>query len=385
MKRRVLIFSLSSLLFLCIISIICLNTSKKTIDFKDNLDKYVVNNLASKKEMIPEYRDGFNILQLTDMHWGITSQIGDDSYGQVRYLKKVVNEAIKHTGKIDLIEVTGDTFMFSKKRTIKSFINVMEEIGIPYAILWGNHDRQGIYNPNWIIKEFLEAKHCLYVEVENDNVWGTGNYVINLEKDGMVKWQIFNLDSGASFREGATDIGLSYDYIRESQLDLLSSLHIKDVPSLAYYHIAQIDQEEAFNFYLSGVPRFKAKFFKQESFCTPTNKDALRMDSIFYKNNIKGAFVGHAHNNDITVESANGIVYGFGVKTGTELYYATIKQSELVEGVNVFDKESFLDFDEDFNLVGASLVTLHDDGNFDLEHLYYNERVNEDFIKWVKY
>ena len=41
---------------------------------------------------------------------------------------------------------------------------------------------------------------------------------------------------------------------------------------------------------------------------------------------------------------------------------------------------------ENFDLIGASLVTLTDkDGSFDLEHLYYNERENGDFSAWVKW
>jgi hypothetical protein len=41
---------------------------------------------------------------------------------------------------------------------------------------------------------------------------------------------------------------------------------------------------------------------------------------------------------------------------------------------------------EDFDLIGASLVTLTGrDGSFDLEHLYFNERENGDFAVWVKW
>ena len=41
---------------------------------------------------------------------------------------------------------------------------------------------------------------------------------------------------------------------------------------------------------------------------------------------------------------------------------------------------------EDFDLIGASLVTLTDkDGSFELEHLYFNERENGDFSAWVKW
>ena len=40
---------------------------------------------------------------------------------------------------------------------------------------------------------------------------------------------------------------------------------------------------------------------------------------------------------------------------------------------------------ENFDLIGASLVTIQDSDNFDLEHLYLNERANGDFIRWEKW
>jgi hypothetical protein len=38
---------------------------------------------------------------------------------------------------------------------------------------------------------------------------------------------------------------------------------------------------------------------------------------------------------------------------------------------------------ENFDLIGASLVTLNEGTTFDLEHLYLNERTSGDFVKWV--
>ena len=45
---------------------------------------------------------------------------------------------------------------------------------------------------------------------------------------------------------------------------------------------------------------------------------------------------------------------------------------------------------ENFDLIGASLVTITDEedniqGEFDLEHLYLNERKSDDFVRWVKF
>ena len=83
---------------LCMLAISLLAGCSKTVSYKDHLSDYV-------KTM--DYRDGFKILQLTDIHWNGSTQIGDEGYGSEGYLRKVINEAVAHAGRIDLIEVTG--------------------------------------------------------------------------------------------------------------------------------------------------------------------------------------------------------------------------------------------------------------------------------------
>ena len=92
--------------------------------------------------------------------------------------------------------------------------------------------------------------------------------------------------------------------------------------------------------------------------------------------------MGHAHNVDWTVEY-DGVVLGLGVKTGTELYYAHVdvnsSDPEVVAGLASLSDP----ITENFDLIGASLVTLKNTtGDFDLEHLYLNERETTDFIRW---
>jgi len=93
--------------------------------------------------------------------------------------------------------------------------------------------------------------------------------------------------------------------------------------------------------------------------------------------------MGHAHNVDWTVEY-EGLVLGLGVKTGTELYFVHIDTNSDDKIMQMGLKS--VGITEDFDLIGASLVTLRDrDGSFDLEHLYFNERENGDFASWVKW
>ncbi|MBR5967820.1 MAG: metallophosphoesterase [Lachnospiraceae bacterium] len=344
--------------------------AKKTVSYRNHLGDYV-------KTM--DYHDGFTILQLTDIHWHGGTQVGDEDYGSERYLRKVINEAVAHAGKIDLIEVTGDTFMLTNKTAVKSFIDFMTRTEIPYAIIWGNHDRQSTYNPNWLSKQFLKAPYSLYTEIDNDDVHERSNYVINLlNLDGSAAWQITNLDSGASYRDGAADFDLTYDYLRDDQFEWMTAEHDavgKDVPVICYYHIAQADYDLAWDAISAGAAGYKSKFFNIEGFAP--SKYCRATEDICLKNNVKAVFIGHDHADDWTFTTPSGVTFGMGVKSGKELYYANIAPGLDYSGV---------DYSEEFALIGASLVTLKNaSGDFGIEHLYLNERDEGDFVKWVEY
>lgn len=347
----------------------CFTGCGQEVKYADNLDAYV-------KTM--DYVDGFTILQFTDIHWNGSSQIGDDTYGCKAYLKKVIDEAKAHAGKIDLIEITGDTFMLANKRAVRSFIDFMEEMQIPYAMVWGNHDRESTFNPNWISEQFMNAPYCLYTEVDNDDVHERCNYVINLTSGEDVVWQLVQLDSGASYRKGAADMGMTYDYIRPDQYEWMKAEHEaagSDVPVICYYHIPQAECKEALAAIENNDPNYSAKFFKLEGI--GSSKFCESSEPYFVENNVKAAFYGHDHNDDWTYTSPNGIVYGFGVKTGKELYSCSVPVDYEGSGV---------EFNEEFDLIGASLVTLNNaEGDFTLEHLYLNERDGGDFVMWVEY
>ena len=372
--------------------------------FMDNLPKYVF----SRK-----YHEKYNILQLTDIHWNINSS----TYESKRYMDKLLAEADRHIkqevdngnpeAKIDLVELTGDMFMLSNSYEVRDFVNYFdkkaEQYGFEYAIIWGNHDRHGMYNPNWLSDQFRKAKHAIYYE-PNDDLYGRSNFMINLTEDGTEntapKWQIANLDSGASFSESPLSPFRDYDYIRKDQTQwwleeqkAASNQAGFIVPGIAYYHIPQ---DENLKMYEERASH-KNKFFKLEDFAD-NGMEEYASDFIdeAIKRNLKGAFMGHAHNVDWTVEmedagTGNKMLLGLGVKTGIELYYAHIDVNTndplIREGL---DSIASAGITENFDLIGASLVTITDEvdnieGKFDLEHLYYNERESGDFKVWVKF
>ena len=356
-------------------------------NYADHLEDYVET---------MRFHEKFNILQLTDIHWSYDSS----TLASRNYLDNLLQQVQKHItdtqgalAKIDLIEITGDQFMLANAYHVETFLKFFEEKAVEYGFLytaiWGNHDRHGLYNPNWLSDQFGKAEHCIFIDPE-DNLYGRSNFVINLTEDGTsastTKWQLANLDSGASFSETAISPFRDYDYIREDQVDWWLKEHARvgeSVPTIAYYHIPQQDNLEAWNAIHNDGATYKHKFFKLEGFADNGNEAyASKFIEEGRNHNLKAAFMGHAHNVDWTVDY-KGVVLGLGVKTGTELYFAHIDTKDtdpaMVEGL------ASVGINENFDLIGAALVTLQDENNFELEHLYYNERATSDFVAWVKW
>lgn len=380
MKKKIFCIVLAALMLLSAAG--CAETQKSSEHLRD----YVI-------EL--SYHDNYNILQLTDIHWNVNTS----AKASMTYLDKLFKEVDAHIkatqgadAKIDLVELTGDMFMLANSYHLSTFIDYFEkkaeEYGFTYAPIWGNHDRHSLYNPNELADRFGKAEHCVYREPKDD-LYGRSNYVINLiEDDGKtVAWMIANLDSGAAFSETELSVFRDYDYIRPEQTDWFIKEHElagENVPVIAYYHIPQDENEKAWVAVSEQGAEMKNKFFKLEGFADNGNeKYASDFIDRAKDHNLKAAFMGHAHNVDWTVEY-EGVVIGLGVKTGEELYFAHID-------VNSDDKAmqkglSDCGITENFDLIGASLVTLTgNDGSFDLEHLYFNERENGDFAAWVKW
>lgn len=344
-----------------------------------------------------QYHDNFNILQLTDIHWNVNTS----AKSSMEYLDKLFEETSKHIADtqgngagIDLVELTGDMFMLANRYHLDTFIDYFEQkaeqYGFVYAPVWGNHDRHCLYNPKTLAKKFKEAPHCIYFEPADD-LYGRSNYIINLTEDGTgdskAVWMIAHLDSGASFSETELSVFRDYDYIRRDQTEWFLKEHAlagEDVPVIAYYHIPQDENEAAWKAVSEGSTDIKNKFFRLEEFADNGNeKYASDFIEEAGKHNLKAAFMGHAHNDDWTFEK-DGVVIGLGVKTGSELYFAHVDVNSEDEAMK--SGLASVGITENFDLIGASLVTLTgEDGSFELEHLYFNERENGDFAAWVKW
>lgn len=164
----------------------------------------------------------YKILQLTDMHLGF----GIFSKKKDRLALKAVSQIIKRT-KPDLIVITGDSvFPFfpkagtmNNKRQAEIFIRFMDSFGIPYALVYGNHDCEMFarYNKDKLSDVYSSGKYSIFTKGRKD-ICGMGNYFINLtDSDGKVILPLVFLDSNMYGEGGWFYSG--FDCIHEDQVD----------------------------------------------------------------------------------------------------------------------------------------------------------------------
>ena len=352
--------------FITALSLLSILSSCSSSETSHPLEDYV-RNLDGNGE-------SFHVLQLTDIHWNMTTQVEKAA----EYLNNTIKVAKeKAGGKIDLIAITGDTLLVATKAIAERVYEVIDSWNIPFFVTYGNHDLQGLWDKAWMNENvsYPKRKNSLFVNME-DNVHGESNYVINWQKDGKTIWQVYSVDTGHYLGNDAVKYG--YDYIHEDQVewfeketDLAKGNKESYLPSIVFGHIglpqmtiaADKAEKELQKADESGNPNGTGENGYIGGYYHEHNSPS-KVNSSFFESakthGVKGMFVGHDHSNDAVFDYED-VLLGYGVKANTELYYSN---------VNYEGKE--------MTLTGAALYTLKQEGTFDIEHIYidYNDWSN---------
>ena len=280
-----------------------------------------------------KYKDDFRILQMTDVHLG-NQDILEKHFD---FMKLTIQES-----NADLIVVTGDVFTFADKNTAKETFKFFDNFNIPWTMTWGNHDEQVYFSVDWLTGTLNKyGKNCLFKDLQDDDVYGNANFVINLTEDGTetskVKQQLIIMDSNrysyAKFK--------GYDAIHKDQVewyerivnDTTSNNGNAVVPSLMFFHIPFPEFQTSYDLAKAGTNP-KVKFVDDvvksdvfnEDVCCP-NENTHLYDSIKNLKSTKGVFVGHDHVNTFCVDD-DGLYLCYGIKATTRVYY----EKELMGG-----------------------------------------------------
>ena len=307
--------------------------------------------------------DDFVILSSTDFHY-------DTNHANNQKTTEMFFKHIKDV-KPDLVILTGDVIL-SKYQQIDAiqFAKMMEEIGIYWAIVFGNHEtreEKGFYK-YLIMKSCSDYEHCLAVHGPKE-LFGYGNYVINIMgSNGKIKKSLFFFDSGRdALAEHNVEHGLpadfgGYDFLKNSQIDFYKN-NVDELEkkygkfgSMMYFHIPLVEYSLAFEG--SGNMEYKPTgnvdiLYGKQFESAGSSKHNSGMFEAGLEKGLNAVFCGHDHNNDWC-----------GIYKGVYLAY------NLPQNYNLYHLGTHMGFPEEKWNQGVTVTKIHADGSFDIAPRY---------------
>ena len=260
----------------------------------------------------------FKIMQITDIQ-----EIPNVSRDTLNLLNAALDSE-----KPDLVVLTGDQIKgygitYKGKgeelhnnvaKTINKIMHPITSRNIPFAVTFGNHDRQvGISNEQQFEKIYKRLPYCIY---NDENSFGAGTYNIPIysNEENKIVFNLYLIDSQTDKKGGG------YEAVNKEQLEWYKStreaLKRDDsyIPSILFQHIPLC---EYYNL-LKKVNRFKHKAIrayrqhKNQFYILDDNSNGNFLEppsipdentgefaAISEKEYVIAVFVGHNHKNDL--------------------------------------------------------------------------------------
>ena len=269
----------------------------------------------------------------------------------------------------DLILLTGDNVYgeFDDLGEMQTLLcRRIEEYGVLWAPVFGNHDNESRMGVRWQIEQFLSSPHCLF---SRGNVTGNGNYALRIRMNGRELFTLYMLDTSGCHtvgnpwapEEGITEDNIDYDLLchtggiypdqiawYEHTARKIAAERGEAVPSLAFFHIPlhayDVAMKEKYG-YVLGTDFTADKDGDFGVMCEHNGKRIDR-DLSFYNAarsvGTVGFFAGHEHKNDLVMYH-DGVCFAYGVKTGVATYYRN-------------------------EAIGGTVITLHPNRTFTVHH-----------------
>ena len=297
---------------------------------------------AQKPEL--RFKDGkIKIVQFTDVHW-------DNDESDER-LPKIMGSVLE-TEKPDVIVFTGDVVTGGPVvGNWTKFVEYMHGIGIPYAIVMGNHDPEthsvADGSVQWsrqatrdTIFTILEKSPLFLGERGPAELQGMGNYVLPiLASDGSDKigGLLYCMDS-YDYAENSYFAGaygwFSFEQIqwyREQSKAYTAANGGKPVPSFAFFHIPLPEYAK--------IKTFDRTVGNRSENVYAGELNSGMFSSMYEMGDVMGTFAGHDHNNDY-VGVYGGIALAYGKATGVDTYGDNEKGGRVImmyEGERYFE------------------------------------------------
>ena len=294
-----------------------------------------------------EQGKNFVVLNLSDFQlspgeWELTHKNG----AIIDYTLKELYQKVKP----DLITISGDVAWCGDYEALDTMASKLDEFGVPYAVVWGNHDQDGGKEKLPQSEETLK-KHPLFIYERGPEDLGYGNYVIGIEENDKIVHSLIMMDShdhARCFDSEGKEIfawgntpawGKLYPeqiVWYENQIAELKELGCKE--SSLIMHIPCFAYREAFDkAYKSEFGKitlaesYDSKYWnegfegsfgvKYEGICSYPEDDGV-FASLQRCQHTKNVLVGHDHVNCFSVPY-NGIRLTFAIKTGAGCYWTS--------------------------------------------------------------
>ena len=302
----------------------------------------------------------FVILNLTDFQlspgeWELTHKNG----AIIDYTFNKLFERVKP----DLVTLSGDLAWCGDYAALDIMASHLDKFGVPYAVVWGNHDQDGGADKLVGAEEALR-KHPLFLYERGPENLGYGNYVIAIEENGNIVHALIMMDSHDHahcydsegkeiFAWGNTP---AWGKLYPEQIDWYSEQvsALKNMgcdSSSIIMHIPCFAYRQAFDCAFKPQPEkitladsYKEEFWnegyegsfgvKYEGICSFPADDGV-FDAILAANHTKNVIVGHDHVNCFSVVY-KGVRLTFAIKTGAGCYWTP----ELNGGTTLTVKEN---------------------------------------------
>lgn len=210
----------------------------------------------------------------------------------------------------DMIVLTGDNISNNSDVTVLSaFINLMDSFELPWALVFGNHDRNSAVPMKDICSSLEASRYSLFKTGYLDDRYG--NYYYNIELQGETVRTLIFMDSAKSnFTEEQVEW-------YENTVSSISKREGEVIPSFVFFHIPIQQTEAAHQLYAenptvgSGIRADKIDVQNEDTGFFDTAKALGSTDALFY---------GHNHKNNTFIEYED-ILFCYARKTSVTVYF----------------------------------------------------------------
>lgn len=381
-------FKILLIVLIVIAVILCSLVCVSVVGIKSN-SNFIKTNAAVEYEnqLVPEMDDDgyysfttdrdFKIMQLTDVHIGAGFLcIKKDTMA----LNSVA--AMISAEKPDLVIVTGDIAYpvpfqagtFNNKHSAELFAQLMEQLGVYWCPVFGNHDTEiySFYSREYISELYESEKypHCLFQSGPED-IYGFGNYVVNVRNsNGDITQSLFLIDSNSYTKDEKNVFNTlwNYDCIHKDQIEWYKQEleNLKDenngiMPkSLAFFHIPLEEYKTAWFEYVDNgykdtenVKYIDGKAGEVDAVIFSSEYNYGFFDTVLELGSTKGIFCGHDHLNNFSLDY-KGVKLTYGYSVDYLAYFGIMKY-----GLQR----------------GCTIITTSPDSTFDVQHEnYYQDK-----------